>query len=67
MWIASFTKLMTTIAVLQCVEEEKFTLDTDVATILHELKDLKILTGFDESAEPVLKQKDACITVRLVT
>ena len=66
MWIASFTKFMTTIAILQCVEEQKFSLDTDVASILHELKDLKFLTGFNESAEPTLKQKDACITVRLV-
>lgn len=67
MWIASFTKLMTTIAVLQCVEERKFSLDTDVTSILYELKDLEISTDFDESAEPTLKQKDGRITVQLVT
>ena len=63
MWIASFTKLMTTIAILQCIEKEKLSLDTDVTSILHELSDLKILTGFDESGEPTLKEKGAVITV----
>ena len=58
---------MTTIAVLQCVEERKISLDTDVTLILHGLKDVKILTGFDEFSEPILKQKAGCITVQLVT
>lgn len=66
MWIASFTKLMTTIAVLQCVEEGKLSLDTDVTSILHEYKDAKILTGFDESEKPILKEKGGPITVQLV-
>ena len=66
MWIASFTKLMTTVAVLQCVEEGKLSLDTDVTSILHEFKEAKILTGFDESEEPILKEKGGPITVQLV-
>ena len=66
MWIASFTKLMTTIAVLQCVEEGKLSLDTDVTSILHEYKEAKILTGFDESGEPILKEKGGPLTVQLV-
>lgn len=66
MWIASFTKFMTTIAVLQCVEERKFSLDTDVTSVLHEVKDVKVLTGFDEFSEPILKQKAGCISVQLV-
>ena len=66
MWIASFTKLMTTIAVLQCVEEGKLSLDTDVTSILHEYKEAKILTGFDKSEEPILKDKGGPITVQLV-
>ena len=66
MWIASFTKLMTTIAVLQCVEKGKLSLDTDVTSILHEYKEAKILTGFDESEEPILKGKGGPITVQLV-
>ena len=64
MWIASFTKLITTLAVLQCAEREQLHLDTDVTSILHELKDLEILTGFTESGDPILKQKATNITVR---
>jgi len=66
MWTASFTKLMTTIAILQCIEKKKLSLDTDVTSILYELGDLKILTGFDESDEPILKQKASIITVKLI-
>jgi CubicO group peptidase (beta-lactamase class C family) len=36
MWVASCTKLMTTIAAIQCVEKELFTLDEDVSRILPE-------------------------------
>ena len=57
---------MTTIAVLQCVEEGKLSPDTDVTSILHEYKDAKILTGFDESETPILKEKGGPITVQLV-
>ena len=57
---------MTTIAVLQCGEKGKLSLDTDVTSILHEYKEAKILTGFDESGEPILKEKGGPITVQLV-
>ena len=63
-WMASFTKLITTIAVLQCVERGMLHIDADVTPILHELKDLEILTGFNESGEPILRQKANDITVR---
>ncbi|PLB48495.1 beta-lactamase/transpeptidase-like protein [Aspergillus steynii IBT 23096] len=47
--IASCSKIITTIAALQCIERGQFGLDDDVSTILVELQDLKIITGFDES------------------
>jgi CubicO group peptidase (beta-lactamase class C family) len=47
MWIASCTKLLTTIAALQCVERGLLALDADVSPILPELRDPDILTGFD--------------------
>ncbi|KAK1140310.1 hypothetical protein N8T08_010513 [Aspergillus melleus] len=46
--IASCSKVITTIAALQCVERNQFGLDDDVSTILVELRDPKIITGFDE-------------------
>ncbi|MCJ1478909.1 hypothetical protein MMC13_007593 [Lambiella insularis] len=66
MWIASCTKLMTCIAVLQCVEQGVLDLDGDVTRILPELKDLEILTGFDkESGKPTTKKRSNTITLRL--
>lgn len=57
---------MTTIVILQCVERGKLSLDTDVTSILPELKDLKILIGFDESGKPILKDKAGPITLQQV-
>ena len=42
-------------------------LDTDVTSILHEYKEVKILTGFDESEKPILKEKGGHMTVQLVS
>ncbi|KAI0521828.1 beta-lactamase/transpeptidase-like protein [Xylaria bambusicola] len=43
MWIASCTKLLTSITSMQCVERGWVGLDDDVRDILHELKDIDIL------------------------
>ena len=65
LYIASCTKLMTSIAAMQCVERGLVTLDTDVAEILPELADQGILTGFDEaSGEPILNKRQNTITLR---
>ena len=65
MAIASCTKLMTSIAAMQCVERGLVTLDTDVAEILPELAAQGILTGFDqETGEPVLNKRQNPITLR---
>src|SRR6266536_4245355 len=65
MWVASCTKLMTTIAALQCVEKGLFTLDEDVSRIVSELKDPEIITGFDEaSGKPKLVKAKNTITLR---
>ncbi|KAL6228678.1 hypothetical protein BDW75DRAFT_226482 [Aspergillus navahoensis] len=68
MWFASCTKLVTTIAAMQCVERGLLKLDDDVSEILPELKGLKILTGFEEDADgndkPVLVDNVKPITLR---
>ena len=67
MCFASCTKLMTCIAVMQCVESGKLALDDDVSTILPEVKKLDILTGFDdESSKPTYTRPKNAITLRLV-
>ncbi len=63
--MASCTKLMTSIAALQCVERGQIGLDDDVSTVLPEFKDIQILTGFKEgTGEAVLKRAENKVTLR---
>ncbi|TVY35060.1 Acyltransferase [Lachnellula subtilissima] len=64
-WLASCTKLLTTIAILQCVESGQIKLDDDVSSVLTELKDIEILTGFQDGTDtPILKKAENKITLR---
>ncbi|PGH02575.1 hypothetical protein GX51_04602 [Blastomyces parvus] len=64
-WVASCTKLVTSIAFLQCVEKGLIDLDENVGRILPELADLDVLHGFDEeTGEPILKKAEKKITYR---
>jgi len=65
--MASCTKLMTSIAAMQCVERGQVTLDEEVSRILPELKGLDIITGFKESGEPILVKSTIPITLRYLT
>jgi CubicO group peptidase (beta-lactamase class C family) len=63
--LASCTKLMSSIAALQCVERGLIGLDDDVSSVLTELKGRQILTGFKEgSGEPEYKKAEKIITLR---
>ncbi|CZR56749.1 related to transesterase [Phialocephala subalpina] len=68
MWLASCTKLVTTVAVLQCVDKGLLSLDDDITTVLPELKDVQVLTGFEKGEKgedkPVLKENTKTITLR---
>ncbi len=64
-WVASCTKLLTTIAALQCVEKGQLTLDDDVSSILPEWKTPELLNGFDEdTGEPQISTATKKITLR---
>ena len=62
--IASCTKLVTTIAVLQLVEEGKLHLDDDVSGHLPVLGRQKILNGFRDDGSPIVVDRHSPITVR---
>ena len=65
MWIASCTKISTTVAVMQCVERGLIKLDGDVTDVLTELKDIDILKGFDDDSDkPILVKNTKPITMR---
>ena len=67
LWIASLTKLVTSIACMIAVEQGLVTLDQNIREILLELKDVKLLLGFEEGGtprKPILKNVTAPISVR---
>ncbi|OBT82282.1 hypothetical protein VE02_09083 [Pseudogymnoascus sp. 03VT05] len=64
MWIASCTKLLTAISVLQCVEKGLLNLDADLSHVLTEFNEIQILTGFDDNEKPVYKKPKSKITLR---
>ena len=64
--IASSTKLVTCVAVMQCVERGLLQLDSDVLNVLPELKDLKLLKDFQEDGKPVLATMSEPITLRYI-
>ena len=70
MWLASCTKLIGTIAAMQCVERGQLKLDEDVTTILPELKGIQILKGFEKGLDgedkPILVPNTKTITLRWV-
>ncbi|KZP27997.1 beta-lactamase/transpeptidase-like protein [Athelia psychrophila] len=65
-WLASCTKLLTTIAALQCVERGLFSLDSpdDIARLLPEIAAPVILTGFDAEGAPITVPATKRITLR---
>ena len=65
-WQASQTKLMTVVCIMQLVEKGLITLDEDITRILPEASDVKILEGFDDDGNPILKERKNPITLRFV-
>jgi len=63
-WIASFTKALTTAAVLQLVEAGRIGLDDPASRWLPALAAPKVLTGFDAAGAPQLADAKTPITVR---
>ncbi|KAK7470274.1 hypothetical protein VKT23_001706 [Stygiomarasmius scandens] len=63
-WIASCTKLMTTVAALQLVERGLVDLDEDITRVLHEWKNPTVLTGFDEDGKPMTRPAKNKMTLR---
>jgi hypothetical protein len=65
-WLASCTKLMTAVAIMQCVERGLIELDVDIASVLPEWTGPEILMGFDEETGlPIIRKSSKCITLRL--
>ena len=61
--IASMTKALTTVAVLQLVEQERVGLDDDVAEVVPAFGKLQVLEGF-AGDEPLLRPPASAATIR---
>ncbi|KAJ5554942.1 hypothetical protein N7461_003412 [Penicillium sp. DV-2018c] len=66
LYLASATKLITTIAVLQCVEDGLLTLDSDLSSIAPELTSKHVLTGFNENGSPQLEPPVRPVTLKML-
>src|SRR5689334_7614619 len=62
--IASMTKTVTTIAVMQLVERGKVKLDEPASTYVPELSRVQVLEGFDDAGKPTLRPPKTAVTVR---
>jgi methyl acetate hydrolase len=63
-WIASFTKAITTAGALQLVEQGRIGLDDPLGRQLPQLAAPKVLSGFDDAGEPILRAAREPVTLR---
>ena len=67
LFLASATKLLTTIAALQCVEDGLLSLTGDISSVAPELAAKQVLTGFAEDGEtPLLEPQARPITLEML-
>ncbi|KAF9252483.1 hypothetical protein DTO027I6_2938 [Penicillium roqueforti] len=66
LYLASATKLITTIAALQCVEDGLLSLDGDLSSIAPELAAKQVLTGFADDGSPQLDPPARPITLKML-
>lgn len=67
LWIASLTKLITSVACMIAVEQGLLTLDENVRNIVPELRELDLLVGFENGEsprKPILKKVTTPLTLR---
>jgi methyl acetate hydrolase len=62
--IASMTKAITSVAVMQLVEQGEIELDKPVSDYLPQLKEVEVLEGFDADNMPILRPAKTAVTVR---
>ncbi|HEX4365448.1 MAG TPA: serine hydrolase domain-containing protein [Rhodopila sp.] len=63
-WIASMTKAVTATCAMRLVEQDKLSLDGDIAAVLPELGRTQVLEGFDANGTPRLRAARRAITLR---
>ncbi|KAI0518168.1 Simvastatin synthase [Xylaria bambusicola] len=64
MRVMSCSKLLTSIMVLQCVEQGLVNLDEGLERLLPEIAGLKVLTGFDETGNPIEREPKSPVLLK---
>ncbi|KAL0941100.1 beta-lactamase family protein [Colletotrichum truncatum] len=64
LWLASATKIITTVAALQLVERGLVTLEEDVSQYIPALASQSVITGFTDSNEPIISPRKSPISLR---
>ncbi|KAI1126876.1 Simvastatin synthase [Nemania abortiva] len=64
MRFASCSKFLTSIMVLQCVEQGLANIDEGLEKLLPEVAGLKVLTGFDEAGNPTLREPKSPVLLK---
>lgn len=64
MWIASMTKAVTSVAVMQCVERGQLQLDIPASHWLPEIDDVPVLEGFAADGNAILRRANRSPTLR---
>ena len=62
--IASMTKALVSVAAMQLVEQGKLALDAPIGTLLPDLAEPDILTGFDDAGAPQTRKASKPVTLR---
>ncbi|KAF8208447.1 beta-lactamase [Mycena galopus ATCC 62051] len=66
LFVASATKLLTTIAALQCVDDGLLSLTGDLSSLAPELAAKSVLAGFSEDGKPLLEPAQRAITLEML-
>jgi CubicO group peptidase (beta-lactamase class C family) len=64
-WIASCTKLLTSLAALQLVHRGLWTLSRPISDLIPELRQCKVLTGWSADGSPIFDESDAADLITL--
>lgn len=66
LYLASATKLIASIAAVQCIENGTLSLTGDLSSLAPELAAKKVLTGFSDDGEPILEDQVRPITPEML-
>lgn len=66
MWVASCTKLLTSISLLQLMERGLLSVDAPITSLLPELSEPSVFTGFNSANAPDFAKTEKEVTVRMM-